>query len=52
MNKWQHLCCDGENRELKVLLLNAVCGVGSTGRILIDLLNQAKEEGHDVRIAC
>lgn len=36
---------------MKVLLLNSICGNGSTGRIVRDLWNTLKLEGHDVKIA-
>ena len=37
---------------MKILFINAVCGVGSTGRIVIDLMHQAKKQGHIVKVAC
>ncbi len=37
---------------MKILFINAVCGVGSTGRIVIDLMQQAKKQGHIVKVAC
>lgn len=36
---------------MKVLLINSVCGVKSTGRICTDLAVQLKKRGHTVRIA-
>ena len=36
---------------MKVLLINAVCGTGSTGRICTDLAQQFEKEGHTVKIA-
>jgi len=36
---------------VKVLLINSVCGIGSTGRICTDLARQFEKEGHDVKIA-
>ena len=37
---------------LKILYINAVCGVGSTGRIVTDLMKEAKQQGHTVKVAC
>lgn len=37
---------------MKILYINAVCGVGSTGRIVADLMQQAKSQGHEVKVAC
>lgn len=37
---------------MKILFINCVCGVGSTGRIVIDLMQQAKAQGHTVKVAC
>ena len=37
---------------MKILYINAVCGVGSTGRIVTDLMKQAKYNGHNVKVAC
>ena len=37
---------------MKILYINAVCGVGSTGRIVLDLMKQAREQGHSVKVAC
>ena len=36
---------------MKVLLINSVCGVGSTGKICVDLAKCLKESGHDCVIA-
>lgn len=36
---------------MKILLINAVCGTGSTGRICTDLARQFEKEGHEVKIA-
>jgi hypothetical protein len=36
---------------MKVLLVNSVCGVGSTGRIVTDIYNLLKSNGHDCIIA-
>ena len=33
---------------MKVLLINSVCGIGSTGRICTDLAQQLEAEGHEV----
>lgn len=36
---------------MKVLLINAVCGIRSTGRICVDIAQQLEKEGHTVKIA-
>lgn len=36
---------------MRALFINAVCGVGSTGRICIDTAKQLESEGYDVKIA-
>ena len=36
---------------MKILLINSVCGQGSTGRICVDIARQYKKEGHTVKIA-
>lgn len=36
---------------MKVLIINSVCGVGSTGRIVTDLFHTLRMEGHDCKIA-
>ena len=36
---------------MKVLLVNSVCGVGSTGKICVDIAKILTEEGHDCIIA-
>lgn len=36
---------------MKVLFINAVCGVGSTGRIITDLCDVLKKSGHQVKVA-
>lgn len=36
---------------MKVLQINSVCGIGSTGRIATDIYKVLKEEGHDGYIA-
>lgn len=36
---------------MKVLFINANCGVGSTGRICTDLYTMLKERGHEAKIA-
>lgn len=35
---------------MKILMINSVCGIRSTGRICTDLATQLKSEGHDVKI--
>ncbi len=36
---------------MRILLINSVCGVGSTGRICTDIADVLSKEGHDVKIA-
>lgn len=36
---------------MRVLLINSVCGIRSTGRICTDLAQKFEEEGHEVKIA-
>lgn len=36
---------------MKVLMINSVCGIGSTGRICTDLADKLTEEGHLCKIA-
>ena len=36
---------------MKVLLINSVCGIGSTGRICTDLAKKLEADGHEVKIA-
>lgn len=36
---------------MKVLLINEVCGTGSTGRICTDIAAELEEQGHEVKIA-
>lgn len=36
---------------MKVLLINSVCGIGSTGRICTDIADQLSQEGKEVKIA-
>ena len=36
---------------MKVLMINAVCGSGSTGRIVADMWALLKEQGHEAKIA-
>lgn len=36
---------------MKILLINGVCGIRSTGRICTDLATALEEQGHEVRIA-
>ena len=36
---------------MKILMINSVCGVGSTGRICTDLANELTKRGHEVKIA-
>lgn len=36
---------------MKVLIINSVCGIGSTGRICTNLAQKFEAEGHEVKIA-
>lgn len=36
---------------MKVLLINAVCGVGSTGKIAVDLIDTLEKNGHQGKVA-
>ena len=36
---------------MKILMINVVCGSGSTGRICTDFATELEKEGHEVRIA-
>ncbi len=36
---------------MKILMINVVCGVRSTGRICTDLADALTERGHEVKIA-
>ena len=36
---------------MKILMINSVCGVGSTGRICTDLALELENQGHKVKIA-
>ncbi|WP_308576485.1 glycosyltransferase [uncultured Fusobacterium sp.] len=36
---------------MKILMINSVCGVKSTGRICTDLAKELEENGHEVKIA-
>ncbi len=36
---------------MKVLMINSVCGVGSTGRICTDIADMLLEQGHECKIA-
>lgn len=36
---------------MKVLMINSVCGIGSTGRICTDLAQQLEHDGDEVKIA-
>ena len=38
-------------RKMKVLMINSVCGIRSTGRICTDLAKVLEEQGHTVKIA-
>lgn len=37
---------------MKILYINCVCGVGSTGRIVTDLMKQVKQHSHIAKVAC
>ena len=36
---------------MKVLMINSVCGIRSTGRICVDIAEQLEKEGHECKIA-
>lgn len=36
---------------MRVLIINAVCGIRSTGRICIDIAERFEQDGHEVKIA-
>ena len=36
---------------MKILMINSVCGIRSTGRICTDLADVLKESGHECKIA-
>ena len=36
---------------MKVLMINVVCGIRSTGRICTDLAVELEKQGHEVKIA-
>ncbi|MBO5909268.1 MAG: glycosyltransferase, partial [Clostridia bacterium] len=36
---------------MKVLIINSVCGIGSTGRISTDLAEVLEKEGHECKVA-
>lgn len=36
---------------MRVLMINSVCGIGSTGRICTDLAQEFESQGHEVKIA-
>ena len=38
-------------RKMRVLIINEVCGTGSTGRICSDLAFELDKQGHEVKIA-
>lgn len=36
---------------MKVLMINSVCGIRSTGRICVDIAEELEKQGHEVKIA-
>lgn len=38
------------DEKMKVLQINSVCGIGSTGRIATDLADFLREKGHTCKI--
>lgn len=36
---------------MRVLMINSVCGIGSTGRICTDLAQEMEAKGHEAKIA-
>ena len=37
---------------MKILFINSVCGVGSTGKIMTSLMGMAKDAGYVVKAVC
>ena len=42
---------DTLGKQMKVLMINVVCGIRSTGRICTDLACALEAHGHEVKIA-
>ncbi len=40
-----------QSNDMKVLIINSVCGVGSTGRIAAGIAGELEGQGHEVKIA-
>ena len=36
---------------MKILMINSVCGIRSTGRICADIADALEKQGHEVKIA-
>ena len=36
---------------MRLLIINSVCGTGSTGRICVDIAREYEEKGYEVKIA-
>lgn len=36
---------------MRILMINSVCGIGSTGRICTDIAQELEKQGHEVKIA-
>ena len=36
---------------MKILFINSVCGIGSTGRICTTMAQEYESQGHEVKIA-
>lgn len=49
--KWNRESAGCWNRKMKVLMINVVCGIRSTGRICTDLAEELEKQGHEVKIA-
>ena len=45
---WKNI---GERKKMKVLQINSVCGIRSTGRICTDLADVLERNGHECKIA-
>ena len=35
---------------MRILLINSVCGTGSTGKIIADILDLLKKSGHEAKV--
>lgn len=49
--RWKSIYKKKWGNEMKVLMINVVCGIRSTGRICTDLAKELEKQGHEVKIA-